>query len=206
MRRIIIMAKSPAAGQVKTRLMDALTTEETINLHRAMIDTTIKNASRACSDIWLATDDLTESSIIAFMDRFDIQGHLQCQGDLGERLKDIMRKSFNLDKKHVLIIGSDSPHVSHQRYVDAFNALDDGYDVVIGPVEDGGYDLIATKKNTAELFEGITWSSSIVLSQTLKQCDKLNLSVKLLETSFDIDRPEDLMRAPAHTWDTFNLT
>ena len=96
----------------------------------------------------------------------------------------------------VAAVGSDHPSVSAERVSEAFAALQDQADVVIGPATDGGYYVIAAKTDVLEarLFSNILWSSSEVLRVTLDRCAELNLRVHLLPKESDVDTPADLER------------
>jgi glycosyltransferase A (GT-A) superfamily protein (DUF2064 family) len=75
-------------------------------------------------------------------------------------------------------------------------------DLVLGPAEDGGYVLIGCKQVHAELFTNIPWGSDRVLARTLEQAEQLELSVTLLATLWDVDRPEDWARFQRMTIDS----
>ena len=81
----------------------------------------------------------------------------------------------------------------------AFERVESGADVVLGPAEDGGYYLIALRAGAVapRLFEGIAWSTGQVLAATLDRCRELGLAVELLPQASDVDTPEDLHRLAA---------
>lgn len=199
MIRIIVMAKAPVPGNVKTRLMPDYSAEEACQLHALMTKTVLNKALSVCDDVWLATDEPEHEEIKDFAARFDIRVYNQGAEGLGERLTRLMRISFATDASKLMFLGADSPHIDPQRYRDAFHALRE-CDVVIGPVEDGGYDLIAINSPLTCLFESVSWGSEQVLEQTMAVCEQYALAVTLLERSFDLDTAEDLLRAPPHTW------
>jgi len=190
--RLIIMCKAPVAGRVKTRLMTRFTADEAAAIHRAMADTVIRRAMRLFEHVCIAADDPEH----AFFAAFDIPVVAQGEGDLGARMARLLSHAAN--EGAVLFLGTDSPHMSDARLLEAAEAIENA-DVVIGPVEDGGYDLLALRHDWP-IFEHIAWSSEHVLSQTLVRCDELQLTYRLLDTSFDIDTPEDLLRAGAFGW------
>jgi len=198
--RLIILAKAPVLGRVKTRLMPVYSAEQAAEIHKQMVEAVLRKTSLVFNDIWLAVDDVDH----LFFQKMKInhtftlcfQGH----GDLGDRLKHLMKLSFEENKaKSIIFIGSDSPHVPITRYQQAVNTLLET-DIVVGPVEDGGYDLIALKQPFESVFEGITWGSESVLQQTFAACEHHKKAVATLDVSFDIDRADDLMRAPPESW------
>jgi glycosyltransferase A (GT-A) superfamily protein (DUF2064 family) len=93
-------------------------------------------------------------------------------------------------------VGSDHPELATSTVEEAFEALEGGADVTIGPAADGGYYLIGAHRETlsAELFRDIDWGSASVLSSTLERCGSLGLAVHRLSLGRDIDVPEDLER------------
>ncbi len=197
--RVIILGKAPIAGRVKTRLMPEYSAEEAAELHTQMMQVVLTKVCACFEGIWFAVDDIQHGVIESLVSRFKVELHAQTAGDLGKRLQKLMLASFDADTEPVMFLGTDSPHVDTQRYKDAESALEH-YDIVIGAVEDGGYDLIVLKQNVPELFDNIDWGSDSVLTQTLNHIKGLGLSVKVLQTSFDLDRPEDLKRAPSSSW------
>ncbi len=100
-------------------------------------------------------------------------------------------RAFARGAERVAIIGTDSPAVSRATAVEALDALS-AADVVLGPAEDGGYYLLALRRPQPELFEGVAWSTSSVLADTVARARKAGLSVRLLSPLRDIDTPEDL--------------
>ncbi len=197
--RIIILGKAPVPGRVKTRLMPEYSAVEAAALHARMMETVLKKVCSCFDDVWLAVDDIHHEVVKSLVKRFRIELHAQVSGDLGKRLQALMRESLARDEKPLMFLGTDSPHVAIQRYQAAKTALKQ-HDIVVGAVEDGGYDLIAVRQNLPEVFEYIPWGSALVMRETLKNINKLNLDVKVLPTSFDLDKPEDLRRAPPASW------
>jgi len=197
--RVIILAKAPVPGKVKTRLMAKYTAEQAAHLHEKMVISTLTKACDEFEDVWLAVDAQVHTFFDGVCRHFPLFLCGQGQGNLGERLKGLMVASFAKDDSPVMFLGTDSPHVSRQRYKEANQAIQ-SHDVVIGAVKDGGYDLIALKKPCSELFTGIDWGSDSVFRETMNIINHLDLSAYVLSTSFDLDRPEDLERAPPDSW------
>ena len=192
--RIIIMCKAPVAGAVKTRLMASYSAAEAAELHVAMATTVIERAKRLFDDVVIAADDVEHS----FFSRFGLPLISQGEGDLGQRMQKQMQYAFSDGAGAVLLLGTDSPHMDDERLLGAVEGLH-ANDVVLGPVEDGGYDLLAIAKPWP-LFEGVVWSSGQVLPQTLRNIHQLGLREKQLAFSFDVDFPEDVERAVEAGW------
>jgi len=188
--RVIIMTKAPVSGQVKTRLMTHYTADEAAAIYRAMATVVIERAQCLFCDIWLAADDPQH----AFFQTFSLPVRAQGGGDLGWRMTRLMQEHFRQCAKPVLFLGCDSPHMPDVRLHQAVSQLLD-HDVVIGPVEDGGYDLIALRDCHAGMFADIPWSTADVLERTRRQARALDLHYCELNCGFDIDTPEDLLRS-----------
>ena len=105
---------------------------------------------------------------------------------LGQRMSRMFECAFGRGASHVVIIGSDSPTVPVQFITKAFAKLNT-CDLVIGPSHDGGYYLIGLKKSCPDLFKKIQWSSSNVFSDTLEKAVRLNKKVGLLKKWYDVD-------------------
>jgi len=188
----IVMCKAPVAGRVKTRLTPTYSAGEAAAIHRAMAETVIKRAASIFSHTSIAADDVSHP----FFEPFDLPLLAQGEGDLGERMSRLMIQAFADGAGKVMFLGTDSPHMDESRLRQAVERLSHT-DVVIGPVEDGGYDLIAMNRSCPELFRFIHWGSEQVLEQTLDRAKPAGITIELLETGFDLDSPECLKRAAA---------
>ena len=184
------MCKAPVVGEVKTRLTTTYSAAEATAIHQAMAETVIHQVSCVFSSCWIATDDVSHP----FFEQFDLPVVAQGEGDLGARMSRLMVDAFSSGAKGVLFLGTDSPHMEPSRLTEAVKQLET-YDVVVGPVEDGGYDLIAMNQPFIKLFDSIHWSSEQVLDETLHRAESAGISIGLLDVSFDLDTPEDLERA-----------
>jgi len=192
--QVVIMCKAPMAGRVKTRLMRDFSAIEAAKLHAAMATTVIQRAKRLFESVVVAADDPTHP----FFAGFGVEVTTQGEGDLGDRMQRQVKRAFDDGVDAVVLLGTDSPHMQDQRLLDATSQLQD-YDIVLGPVEDGGYDLLAMSA-AYPLFDGIPWSTTQVLDRTVQMAKELHCSIGLLEVSFDIDVTSDLERAEALGW------
>jgi rSAM/selenodomain-associated transferase 1 len=113
--------------------------------------------------------------------------------DLGERMAHAFARSFESGMDKVVLIGTDCPTLQSHHLHEAFEALTHS-DLVLGPATDGGYYLIGMKCRSDYLFEGITWSTSQVLSETLNVASQNGLTNTLLQELNDIDTQEDWER------------
>lgn len=166
-----------------------------MQLHCAMARSVIERAGNLFEDVVLAADDISHP----FFAEMNLPIIGQGGGDLGERMKRLMLQSFADGRQSVMFLGTDSPHMLRSRLEQASQALTQ-HPLVIGPVSDGGYDLIAMTCPLEALFNGIDWGSERVLAQTLGIVADLNVEPVLLTESFDIDSADDLMRAVQTGW------
>jgi rSAM/selenodomain-associated transferase 1 len=194
--KILLFAKAPEAGKVKTRLQPQLSPVRAAQLYQLLLDKVVANITTANMPIalWRA-GDLDHPCWEKYAKNPLVTLHQQNNGDLGRRMKYAALEGLNgFDK--VVLIGADCLDID-KRYLElAVNKLDSN-DAVIGPATDGGYVLLALKSVDDEIFSGIAWGSDKVLSQTLAKMDGLNWRYELLPALNDIDRPEDLANLSA---------
>ena len=186
---LLIFARTPRLGQVKTRLEPTVTPEQALALHRAFVRDTI--------DLLGASSGANRITI-AFSDEPDLElvprgvGIVQQVGeDLGARLASAVAAAFDRGSEAVVVVGTDSPDLPPDRVSAAFAHLEK-VDIVLGPAIDGGYYLIGLAGPHIEVFEGVDWGTERVLHQTRRRTEVLGLTRFELESWRDIDRPEDL--------------
>ncbi len=198
-RGLIIFARPPIPGQVKTRLAASIGDHNAADLYTAMLADVLElttKLERTRVMVFWAIDD---SSIPTFSAPH-VESFLQCGADLGERMKNAFIYAFNLGIDVCCIIGSDSPDLPPEYISRAFVTLEqDQSDIVFGPSEDGGYYLMGMRNAQPQLFEGISWSTSQVLPVSLERACVLGLRASLLPLWYDIDTIDDLSRL-AHTY------
>lgn len=193
-RCLIVFAKEPAKGEVKTRLSKYLSTGECLNLYKAFIKDTLNIAKRLkCEGRILAFESAKGSPkyLKSVGRRFTF--YKQRGKDLGEKMHDAFRHAYRKKYEKVVIIGSDSPTLTSRFINDAFKALDKA-EVVLGPSLDGGYYLIGMKKACSAIFKSIRWSSKSVFEDTLKNIKKLKKTATIIKQWYDVDGPKDLIR------------
>ncbi len=186
---VIIMCKAPVPGFVKTRLCSGYSAKEAAEIHQAMATTVIERANRIFSHVSIASDDIEHP----FFKTFTLNMISQSEGDLGARMTHLLLQAFADREGPVLFLGTDSPHMSESRLHQVIERLPE-CDVVIGPVEDGGYDLIAMNQPYIEVFQDIQWSSEHVLKETMKRAKTSGIKIEQLDLSYDLDTPESLKR------------
>jgi rSAM/selenodomain-associated transferase 1 len=195
---LVVFAKAPIPGQVKTRLCPPLTPDEAATIHGSFVIDTLERTRTAVSKFRLAADRYlacAPSSALAFfkiMEERQAVRLLEQEGeDLGARMHRVFERLFAEGYRRVLIVGTDVPSLPLPTYQQAIEVLS-RHDLVLGPALDGGYYLIGLKKPAAELFHDIPWSTSRVSAVTKQKSAELGLTVALLSEWRDVDTIDDL--------------
>jgi len=192
---LVVVAKEPTPGQVKTRLFPHLSPQEAAEAYQSFLIDTLREMG-AIPGINLAiafTPTGAEKTFIPFAEgRFHLFSQ---QGkDLGERLSNIFKEKLREGYEAVSIINSDSPDLPKAGVQESFRLLQANQaEVVFGPCDDGGYYLVGMRKAFPELFADIPWSTDRVLSISLEKAQKMGIRVKLLPPWKDIDTYEELV-------------
>lgn len=186
---VLVFQKNAILGQVKTRLAVGMGELPALDIYRHLIELTYSALEAVPVSVWTYFSDFIPESTYPTVERSFVQ-----QGqDLGERMANAFALAFESGRDKVVLIGTDCPTLKSQHLLQAFEALNHS-DLVVGPATDGGYYLIGMKGKAAYLFEGIAWSTSQVLSQTLHVASQQGLIVTLLPELGDIDNQEDWQR------------
>ena len=189
---LILFAKSPVPGRVKTRLMPELSAQQAADVATFLIKRTVQLAvSNWSGSIALHTYPDTEHEV--FRDLSDTHGlrlAAQKQGDLGEKMCSAISE---LTERGIpaAVMGCDVPHCPGALLRKAHELLQQGRNI-IGPTVDGGYYLIGLQQAWPEIFSGIRWGSDHVMQNTLEAAQRCGIRFTLLARLRDIDRFEDL--------------
>jgi rSAM/selenodomain-associated transferase 1 len=192
---LIIFAKEPRPGNVKTRLIPPLSPETAAQLYHSFLLDILEEMSLV-PEVRLAlafsppeARGFFQTLVPPGLDLFPQEGK-----DLGERMARACARSFKTGHSPVLLRGSDSPDLPAAMVAEAREVLAAGVaQVVLGPTADGGYNLVGFTEPQPHLFRGPAWSSGTVLEDTLKITRQLGLAVHLLPAWTDIDTPADLI-------------
>jgi rSAM/selenodomain-associated transferase 1 len=196
------MGRIPRAGRVKTRLAAGLSLEIAADLYAAFLTDVFACADDACEGE--AVDRVFVCALSADEELHDAKRlapatwrTLAQRGeDLGARLRAARE---DVGPGHLVIIGSDAPMMRPARIERAFSLLasNPGRTAVLGPTDDGGYDLIATALPLDELFQDIPWSTGRVMETTRLRAGQAGIALIELEPGYDLDETRDLLRALA---------
>jgi len=186
---LIIFAKNPVLGKVKTRLGATIGNEKALAVYKELLAYTYSVTHKINVDrIVFYADHIAENDVW----NNEYQKAKQHGNDLGERMMNAFSDVFQRGYSKAVIIGTDCPMVTEEIITEAFKQLDRN-DMVIGPASDGGYYLAALKTLHAELFQNIAWSTNIVLQKTIAICAEKRLTYYILPELTDIDDENDLM-------------
>ena len=195
-KALIVFAKPPVAGLAKTRLIPALGENGAAEFHAKLLNLTLKNVvseNEWDTHLW-CSENIVHPFFQTCVSGYSIKLHLQSEGDLGERMTHAMQYMLSQYEK-VCIIGSDCPVLDRSKLRKVFAGLNSDKDVVVTPAEDGGYVLMAVRKElNADIFSGTQWGGRDVFQNTLKNIQGLKLNPVIQSTLWDIDTPEDLNR------------
>ena len=192
---ILVFTRAPDPGRVKTRLIPLLGPQGAAALHRQLTEHALAVAREADIgpvELW-CTPSTNDSFLQGCRERFQVELHVQCEGDLGMRMLDAFDHALGRSR-HVLLIGSDCPCWDAAGLRAAARALQDGHDAVFAPAEDGGYTLVGLRFVVPALFEAMTWSTEIVMEETRERLRDLGWRWHELPMQWDVDRPEDYHR------------
>ena len=195
--KLIIFAKAPIAGTVKTRLQPQYSAQNAASLQEYFILKTVEMATNL-KDIDIELRCAPDNSHPVFQ-RCHYDYHIETKSqhgvDLGERMKNALAEALT-EHSQAVVIGTDCPEITPAYLNEAFSRLENGLDAIIGPAADGGYVLIGLRRFSPLVFENVRWGTEEVLFATQQNLRLLNWSWDELNTLRDIDTPEDLAHYP----------
>lgn len=192
-RTLVIMAKAPKPGMVKTRLIENLPTAAVTELYRCLLDDTLRlTKSLTAVEIAVMCPESDKDDLVQFVgDR--VQVVAQKGEGLAAGLTSVFRHFIGAGRRQVIAFNSDSPHLDPVVLESAFQVLAT-HDVVVGPTHDGGYYLVGTKVTHPTLFEGDGMGTRTALDRLLARTASLELSTGFTDRFYDIDIANDLVR------------
>jgi rSAM/selenodomain-associated transferase 1 len=188
MNALIVFAKFPVPGQVKKKIGTVIGMENSAKLCEAFINDLIAEHSERDYDIYLSF--IGHEHKEQYRTKFP---HAILYVQKGVNMSERVQCSFEDlldDYEKLALIGSDVPDLSTETVIKAFNALD-SYDVVLGPVDDGGYYIVAMKE-PHDVFKGMPWGKDTLLEAQIKVLKERKLTFVLLDKLNDVDTIEEL--------------
>jgi rSAM/selenodomain-associated transferase 1 len=190
---IIVFAREPVPGRVKTRLAAAIGDQAAAERYDAMLRDVLETTRQLSGVETVVYWSCEEEALPRLAERYHCRSRMQGTGNLGQRMQTAFEEMFADGCKCSCIIGSDAPDLPLSYIRTAFQLLQAGQSVaVFGPSRDGGYYLLGLRQVHQGLFSDISWSSAKVLSQSLAAAHGAGLTTTLLPEWQDIDTVEDL--------------
>jgi hypothetical protein len=199
---LVLYARVPRAGAVKTRLTPFLSAAEAAALHRALLIDSLEILRRAAG---LAA----ARAIVSWSEPWDpgaaggdqllaaraggLESLPQPPGDLGRRLAGTLRRLLAAGGP-VVVFGADTPTLPPELLAQALDRLRGGAAAVIGPAEDGGFYLIGARRAADGMLAGVAWGTGTACGDACRALRRAGLEVAVLQPWYDIDRPADLER------------
>ena len=186
---VIVFARAPLPGTAKTRLIPALGAAGAARLQARL-------TRRALETARAARPARVEVHGTGRLRNVRVPQRAQRGRDLGERMHRALTAGLRRFSR-VVLIGSDCPALRARDLRRASRWLAGGALAVFAPAEDGGYALIAVRRNPAGLFDGVSWGTGAVMGETRTRLQRLGWRWRELATVWDVDRPEDYRRLVA---------
>jgi hypothetical protein len=196
-RVLVVMAKAPRPGAVKTRLAPSLSPEAVAAFYCCLLDDTLalaRSLSLSSGDVEFAIM-CPESDVSDLAQLSGNEASVVAQkGDgLAAGLTSVFAHFAEGHQRRIIAFNSDSPHLPRSVLEDAFETLA-AHDVVVGPTHDGGYYLVGAKASHPTLFAGDGMGTTSALEKLLSRARTLELSVGFADPFYDIDVVDDLNR------------
>lgn len=192
-RTLVIMAKAPKPGIVKTRLSQSLPSAAVAALYRCLLEDTLALAKSLTNVTVAVMCRESDKEELADLLGDQVQIVAQKGEGLAAGLVSVFRHFTLAGRQQVIAFNSDSPHLAPSVLDNAFEILTT-HDVVVGPTHDGGYYLVGAKTAHPSLFEGDGLGTRSALDRLLARAKALELSTGFTEAFYDIDVADDLIR------------
>ena len=195
-RVLVIMAKAPRPGSVKTRLAPSLSPDAVVAFYCCLLDDTLVLArSLGNVEVAIMCPD-SDAEELAHLAGSEANVIAQKGEGLAAGLTSVFAHFTGEDQRRIIAFNSDSPHLPRSVLEDAFESLA-AHDVVVGPTRDGGYYLVGAKASHPTLFAGDGMGTSSALERLLSRARALELSLGFVDPFYDIDVSDDLNRLAA---------
>jgi len=195
--RLILFAKRPRIGAVKTRLVPPLSAEQALALYEAFLEDQIrfvKSLAAPGREIEISTDEIWVPEGKLAVAAGELARTEQGPGELGERLHRAFVRSRSGGAERTVIVGADAPTLPSDRVEEAFRRLVAGAPAVVAPADDGGYVLIAMADPSSALFDDVPWGGSEVMETTRHRAQTEGIELVEIPPWYDVDDVESLSR------------
>ena len=191
-RTLVIMAKAPRPGMVKTRLAQSLPSPAVTALYRCLLADTLALATSLTSVVVAVMCPESDREELAHVLGNTVQVVAQRGEGLAAGLTSVFRHFTAGGRQRVIAFNSDSPHLPPLVLESAFQILAT-HDVVVGPTHDGGYYLVGANAAHPALFESDGMGTGSARDRLLRRAKSLELSTGFTEPFYDIDIANDLI-------------
>lgn len=191
--RVLVFARDPQPGRVKTRLVPELGAEGACALYRMLLDHvlgTVRRADVGVVELWW---DQAPSAAAQQRWNPDAPVRVQADGDLGARMRGALESTLAAGALPILV-GSDLPGLTMEHCRDAAAALREGADAVFSPALDGGYGLVGLGRPWPQGFDAMPWGTDAVMAATRARAAADGLRIRELAPVWDVDDAADLAR------------
>ena len=191
---LLLFAKAPIAGKVKTRLQTHCTPQQCAEIAKILLEASVKKVSECWpGDIYLSVWlDRDHDFIKTLTAKYEIGITEQCAGDLGDKMHHAL-ETFGYP---AAVMGADAPHMKPKELDRAHQLLQQGRST-IGVSEDGGYYFIGLSNPASQIFKHMRWGNEQVLAETMLRAEQIDLELTPLEVLQDVDEWPDLIAAAA---------
>ena len=192
----MLLAKAPALGRVKTRLVPPLSPAQALLLHEAMLLDQIRFLRRLASpefEVEVRVDGPLPPGAVPTALR-GIPVRAQGDGDLGARMRRAAEEAFAAGAGRAGLLGGDAPTLPAALVRRALERVRDDADAAVVPALDGGYVFLVLRPGALGLLEQITWGSPLVLAETRSRASAAGLRLEETEAWGDLDSASDLAR------------
>lgn len=190
---LIVFAKPPEPGRVKTRLTTVLSPTEAARLYRAFVQDALDQYAQLPADVRLylspTEDEASLGTIPPTVECFEQKGPT-----LGARMRQAFADTLAAGYERTVIIGTDHPTLPSAFITEAFRVLTSARALCLGPSTDGGYYLLGMSAFYPEVFEEMEYSHDTVFAETLARAARTDAQLTILPLWYDVDTPNDLKR------------
>lgn len=191
---LVVMARSPVPGQVKTRLIPFIGSQRATQVYRSLLSHALQELKQVeVSRVLSCTPDTHHATLRSFSSQYGWRRRYQVQGDLGNRMARIFSRCQR-ESDYTIIVGSDLANINKQMIYQCIDRLTAGNDLVLGATEDGGYGLIAMSRLHSGVFRKIPWSTDRVLQVTMSRARQMKLKTAIIDGLWDVDTYKDYRR------------
>ncbi len=195
---IICFCKHPEPGLVKSRLAKDIGNEHAAEIYKLLLDETLKSISNLEAKVYLYCYPNVDHPILQqYKNKYGLTLKKQCDGNLGMKMFHAITNHLN-GNSNVVLVGSDCLEINASYIQKAFESLNSGYEIVLGPAIDGGYALIGANNINVSIFQDIAWSTNEVLKQTEEKINGLNWKYSCLNKVRDLDTLGDFQYFSTH--------